>query len=267
MNTLPGIRQGLVDNLREVMGTTGTKRAILLEHEPKIPQMAKSRLDKPPPVAVALLDTHWLIREALALWLKECAGYRVAWKGGTRAELEKALDDGLKVDLVVVAVAIHEDEGHLAVKWLKEEWPALFCAAYAHRHDEVTMLRVYRKGAQVFFHDTVKGDAVLCGLNTALVGAVFHSAVSQQLFLENPDGLTQADRNRENLRKKVSPKQLEVLEGTVRYAGYSETRMAKQMRMNPATLHSHLMDLYLIFGVNSRAALSVAAIRVGLVRV
>ncbi|MBK7247115.1 MAG: hypothetical protein IPI05_05560 [Flavobacteriales bacterium] len=82
--------------------------------------MAKSKLDKPPPVAVALLDTHWLIREAIALWLKECAGYHVVWKGGTRAELEQVLDDGLKVDLVVVAVAIHEDESHLAVKWLKE---------------------------------------------------------------------------------------------------------------------------------------------------
>lgn len=229
--------------------------------------MAKSKPDKPPPVAVALLDTHWLIREAIGCWLKECADYHVAWKGGTRAELGKALDDGLNVNLVVVAVAIGEDEGHLAVKWLREEWPALFCAAYAHRYDEVTMLRVYRKGVQVFFHDSVEGDAVLCALNMALTGGVVHSVVSQRLLLENPDGLTQAERNRENLRKKVSPKQLEVLEGAVRFAGLSETRMAKQMRMNPGTLHSHLMDLYGIFDVNTRAALSVAAIRVGLVRV
>ncbi len=243
------------------------KEAILLGHEQTPYPMAKSKLDKPPPVAVALLDTHWLIRESLACWLKEIAGYHVAWKGGTRAALEKALDDGLKVMLVVVAVAAGEEEGHQAVKWLREEWPALHCAAYAHRHDELTVLQVYRNGAQVLFLDTVEGDAVLCALSTALTGSVVHSKLSHQLLVDNPDGLTQADRNRENLLKKVSRKQLEILEATVRFAGLSEARMAKQMRMNAATLHSHLMDLYGIFDVNSRNALSVAAIRVGLVRV
>ena len=91
--------------------------------------MAKSKPDNPPQVAVAILDTHWLIREATGCWLEERVGYRVAWKGGTRAELEQALEDGLQVKLVLVAVAVGEDEGHLAVQWLREEWPALFCAA------------------------------------------------------------------------------------------------------------------------------------------
>lgn len=229
--------------------------------------MAKKKADTPPTVAVALLDTHWLIREAIGCWLQECLGYQVAWKGGTQVELQRALDAGLRPDLVVVAVAIGEPEGHEAVKWLREEWPALCCASYAHRHDEVTVLQVYRNGARAFFHPAVEGAAVQCGFNTALVGAVFHSALSQQLLLENPDGLSQADRNRNNLLRKVTPKQLVVLEAVVHYSDLSEHRLAKRVHMKPATLHSHLMELYGIFGVNSRTGLSVAAIRVGLVMV
>ena len=210
------------------------------------------------------MDTHWLIREAIALWLKECAGYRVAWKGGTRAELEKALDDGLKVDLVVVAVAIGEEEGHQAVKWLREEWPALFCAAYAHRHDEVTVLQVYRNGAQVLLHGSEESDAVLCALQTALVGSVFHSKLSQQLLLENPDGLSQADRNREKLRKQMTPKEWEVLEAAVKYADHTGDKLAERLGMSRNTLDTHLKKLYELFGLRSKPALLMAAVRLGM---
>lgn len=242
------------------------KAAIFLEHE-QTPRniMAKSKLDKPPPVAVALLDSHWLIREALGCWLKECVGYQVVWKGNTRAELEQALDAGLQVKLVVVAVAIGEDEGHLAVKWLREEWPALYCVAYAHRHDELTMLRVYRKGVQVFLHDTVEGDAVLCALNAALVGGVFHSAVSQQLLLENPDGLTEKERIRDKRRKDITAKEWEVLVVAMKYPGYNATRLGKLLGIKPRTVETHLEKLYGIFQVGTKSALLIRVLEYGLI--
>ncbi|MBX2983377.1 MAG: response regulator transcription factor [Flavobacteriales bacterium] len=226
--------------------------------------MAKSKLDKPPPVAVALLDSHWLIREAIGCWLKECVGYQVVWKGNTRAELEQALDAGLQVKLVVVAVAIGEDEGHLAVKWLREEWPALYCVAYAHRHDELTMLRVYRKGVQVFLHDTVEGDAVLCALNAALVGGVFHSAVSQQLLLENPDGLTEKERERERLKARMTRKELEVLQAMGKFPDHTVGRLARQLGISPNTVDSHLKRLYELFKLRSKPGVLMEAVRLGL---
>ena len=201
----------------------------------------------------------------MGCWLKECIGYRVVWKGGTRAELEIALEEGLQVQLVLVAVAMGEEEGPLAVKWLREEWPSLFCAAYAHRHDEVTMLRVYRNGAQVLLHDSVEGDAVLCALNTALVGGVFHSAVSQELFLKNPDGLTELERIREKRRQEIPPKLWEVLVTARKYPGYNATRLGKQLGINARTVEKHMEKLYGIFGVASKTALLLRAVEIGLI--
>ncbi len=229
--------------------------------------MAKTKLDKPPPVAVAILDTHWLIREAIACWLKDRGGYEVVWKGGSQAELGEALDAGLQVKLVLVAVAKDEDEGYLAVRWLRKEWPGLCCAAYAHRHDELTRLRVYRKGAQALLCEMVEQDAVLCALGTALAGGVFHTSLSQELMLANPDGLTMSERIREKRRQELTPKLWQVLMAVRKYPGHSTPKLGKHLGITARTVENHLDSLYVLFGVRSRTALVVRAFEIGLLTV
>lgn len=226
--------------------------------------MAKSKTEKPPPVAVAILDTHWLIREAIACWLKERGGYKVVWKGGSQAELEVALKAGLRVKLVLVAVAKGEEEGYLTVKWLREEWPGLFCAAFAHRHDELTVLRVYRKGAQVLLCEMLEGEAVLCALGTALAGGVFHTTVSHELFLANPDGLTMRERIQQKRRQELTPKLWRVLEAVWKHPGHSSPKLGKHLGITARTVEKHLDNLYELFEVRSRTALMVRAFEIGL---
>lgn len=234
----------------------------------KSPQiMAKNKTDKPPPVVIAVVDRHAFFRTAFAFWLEQDGVFRVAWSGATHSELEAALEEGLEVDLLLVALCRDEEEGFTTLAHFREERPTLKLAAYVHRHDDALIMRAYRSGARALLHASVEGRALLSTLQAVMEDRVVHCTTSQQLLLDNPDGLTQEERNRERLMNKVSPKQLEVLEAMVRNADLTEPRIAKRMGMNPATLHSHLMDLYEIFDVNSRAALAVAAIRVGLVAV
>ena len=227
--------------------------------------MAKSKPDNPPQVAVALLDTHTWMREAIGDWLEQRAGYRMVWKGGTHAELEKALDEGLKVTLVVVALAKGEEAGFAALEWVWKERPKLFRAAYVHRHDEALILQAYRHGAQAVLHDTVEADAVRCALNTAAVGGVFHSVESQQLFLSNPDGLTERERIREKRRQEITPKLWGVLMAVGKYPGHSATMLGKHLGITSRTVEDHMENLYGIFGVKSKTALVVRAIQIGLI--
>ena len=183
--------------------------------------MSENGTDKPPHVAVAIVDAHCLLREAIGTWLERWCGIRVVWTGATYEELEAALAAGLKVDLVLVGLGVGEDAGFDVLRSLAEERPRLKCAAYMHRHDEATMLLAYRIGALALLHGAVPGDAVCSALKTVMVGGVFHSPVSQGLLMKNPDGLTQVERNRERLRKQLTAKELEVLELLVRFPGYS----------------------------------------------
>lgn len=226
--------------------------------------MAKSKPDNPPQVAVALLDTHCLMREAIGNWLEQCAGYRVAWKGGTHAELEQALDEGLEVTLVVVALAKGEEAGFAALERVWKEQPRLFRAAYVHRHDEALILQAYRRGAQAVLHGTVEGAAVRCALNTAAVGGVFHSVESQDLLLKNPDGLTEKERIRVEMRKRINPRVWDVLVASIEHPGYNSARLGKLLQMAPRTVTTYFSALFLLFKVRSRPALMGMVQKMGL---
>ena len=228
--------------------------------------MAKSKTDKPPPVAVAIVDTHCFLREAIGTLLEQRGGYRVAWMGATYKELDAAMDDGLEVALVLVALGVGEEVGFTTLERLRDERPALARAAYVHRHDEASILRAYRCGAQALLHDTVDGQALLSMLGVVLAGGVVHSPLTQGLLLENPDGLTQEERNREGLLKQLSARQLEVVEALVQFPDLTVEKLGRQMGITCNTVDTHLKKLYELFGLRSRPALVVAVLRLGLVQ-
>ena len=227
--------------------------------------MAKSKTDKPPPVAVAIVDTHCFLREAIGTLLEQRGGYRVAWMGATYKELDAAMDDGLEVALVLVALGVGEEVGFTTLERLRDERPALPRAAYVHRHDEASIMRAYRCGAQALLHDTVDGQALLSMLGVVLAGGVVHSPVSQGLLLENPDGLTERDRIREKRRQEITPKLWGVLMALGKYPGHSATMLGRHLGITGRTVEDHLKSLYALFGVRSRTALVVRAIEIGLI--
>ncbi len=229
--------------------------------------MAKSKTDKPPPVAVAIIDTHCLLREAIAAWMEQQGGFRVAWMGATYKALDAAMDDGLKVSLVLVALGMGEDDGFASLARLQDERPGLFRAAYVHRHDEASLMRAYRCGAQALLHDTVEGRAVLSMLEVVLVGGVVHTPLTQGLLLENPDGLTQEERNRAGMLKQLTQRQLEVVEALVNFPDHTVEKLGRHLGITYNTLDSHLKRLYELFGLRSRPALVVAVLRLGLVQI
>ncbi len=226
--------------------------------------MAKNKTDKPPPVAVAIVDTHRLLREAIAALLEQRDQYRVTWMGERYKQLDKALDEGLEVCLVLVALSIGEDDGFTTLEHLRDDRPELFRVAYVHRHDEASVLRAYRCGSQALLHDTVEGKAVLSMLQAVVAGVVVHTPMSQGLLLENPDGLTQAERNRERMKAQMTRKEMEVLQAIWHFPDHTVDKLAKQLGLSPNTVDSHLKRLFELFDLRSKTGVLMAAVRLGL---
>lgn len=219
---------------------------------------------------LALLDAHHVLREALGNWLEANGPYRVVWSGAEAPALLAALDPppGTPRPALVVVGLHPPDEGGLAVleqlKALPEAPPSV---ALLHHHHEGLLLRAYRAGARAVCCCQFAPHALLEALPTVLQGMVVHTAESQQLLLDNPDGLTPEERRRQRLLREISPRQLEVLEAVVKDPDLTSTALGRLFRISARTVESHIRELFRTFGVSSRPALIVAAIRVGVVRV
>lgn len=216
---------------------------------------------------LALLDEHHVLREALGHWLVSHGPYEVAWSGTRVDELMAAMDKGLRPDMVVLALRPPDEAGFKALERMKDERPDLHCTAYTHRKDEATLIRAFRSGVQVLVYDGMEPNTVLHALATAMEGAVVHTPDTQRLLLENPDGLTPEERRRQRLLREISERELEVLEALVKDPDHTSTTLAQRWRISARTVEGYIGSLLGTFGVSSRTALVVAAIRLGVVRV
>lgn len=190
--------------------------------------MEHYRTDKPPPpINLALVDVHSLLREALATWLLQQGCFSLAWNGADVRALDKALDDGLEVGLVLLGLGKGEEADFAALRWFAEERPGQALAAYVHRHDDASVLRAYRTGARAVLLDGLDGQAVVGALLSAAAGGVFHSQVSQRLLQDNPCGLTERERMLEKRWKEMSPRERAVLELALKYPNHTAARLGK----------------------------------------
>lgn len=215
---------------------------------------------------LALLDEHHVLREALGLWLVNHGPYEVAWSGTRVDELMAAMDKGLRPDMVVLALRPPDEAGFKALERMKDERPDLRCTAYTHRKDEATLIRAFRSGVQVLVYDGMEPNTVLHALATAMEGAVVHTPDTQRLLLENPDGLTPAERRQQRLLAQVSDRELEVLKALVTFPDLTSEGLGRKLKIGRRTVESHIRVLCERFGVTGRLALAVAAIRVGIVQ-
>lgn len=226
-----------------------------------------ARPTQPPPHPIALLEPHPLMRAALGSWLEAHGPYRVVWSGGEAEALFAALEQGVAPALVLVGLRPQVEDDLQVLERLGALPQGPHAVALAHHHDEATILRAYRAGARALFCCHFHTQAVLEALAAVLQGVVVHSPESQRLLVENPDGLTPAERQRQRLLRQITGRQLEVLEGLVKHPDHTSATLGQRWRISGRTVDSHVNELFGTFGVRGRTALVVAAIRLGLVRV
>jgi len=231
-----------------------------------------ARTVEPPRHPVALLEPHPVIRAALADWLEAHGPYRVGWCGAEADALFAALEQGpgageARPALVLVGLRPPAEEGLQVLERLGTAPAGPYAVALAHEPDEGTILRAYRAGARALFCCRFHTRAVLEALPAVLQGVVVHSPESQRLLLENPDGLSPAERRRQRLLRQITGRRLEVLEALVQEPDQTSRSLGERWRISARTVESHIRALLGTFGVRSRTALVVAAIRVGVVRV
>lgn len=221
-------------------------------------------LNEPVPVAVA--DDHVAIREGLAALLQGTGRYKVVVQGEHGGQLVQALEGGAEVAAAIVDLGMPVMDGYATLEWLRTHRPQVRTVAYTKLVDAAVTVRCYRSGAHGLVPKHAPWEELIAALDTVLSGAIQHSAYSQQVLLDNPDGLTPEERAQARMRGQLTPAQLRVLECMGRADDPTYERIAGELSLSPRTVQRHVADLCLAFGVHSKTAVLRAATRLGLLR-
>ena len=214
--------------------------------------------------AVALVDPLPCMRAGLTLYLERSGNYRVVLSVATGEELIAALEGGTAVDLVLMDVRPPSGDGFAVLAWLREQRPDVRAVAYGLPADDGSVVRSFRSGAGAMLSKDMDEALLVLAVDVVQRAAVFHTAHTQQVLLDNPDGLSAEERYKQRLLAQLTKRQLEVLVLLCREDCPSSGQIGKALGISSRTVDDHVEELFEIFEVNKRTKLTRAAQRLGL---
>lgn len=222
---------------------------------------------KEAPITVAIVEAHCAVREALAHLVALTGEYTVVLACAPDDTLEALLRATPPAGLVLVGVPHAGAPGLGALAQVAQHWRGAKVLVYTASDEEGLVLRAHRAGARAVLHKGCSAMVLMHALSTVSLVGVFLDEMTQRILLENPDGLSPEERRRERIRAQVTEKLMPVLVRICRGDDPTYEVLAEELRMSRRTVEGYAGDLFEIFGVHSKTALALAAVRVGIVRV
>jgi len=205
------------------------------------------------------------MREGLRAVLERTGRYTVVVDVGDTAALQEALTDQPAPDLALVDVSDGTSDGFVALAWLQEQWPTVRCLAYGIPDHDGAIVRAYRRGARAMLSKHTNPALMVRALEAIHELGVFHTERTQQVLLENPEGLSPDERLRARVMAQLSERLLDALLRICHDPNPTYEAIAQDMGLSTRTVECYASRLFEIFGVHSKPALLKAAIRLGVV--
>lgn len=216
-------------------------------------------------VAVMVVEEHGAVREALALQLERDERFKVVQDCAPGSALADVLQAGCTATVALVGIAAHTPNVPDSLALLHAQEPPVRTLVYGTNLGSGLVVRCYRAGARAVLLHTGDAATLLGALHTVANNGVYHDPDTQRMLLENPDGLDEDERRRQRLRAQLDEFQLQVLEWICHPDDLSYEGIAERMRIHVRRVHRGVNDLMAVFGVRSKTAIALSAVRLGMV--
>ena len=229
-------------------------------HRPRSPgalrEHAGAAAQLHPPLRVALVDDHNLVREGLRHVLELQPGILVVGEAADRAEAFDLLTSGTP-DIVLLDVTYPDDDGLVLLRELTARRPGIRVLVLTMHRDAETVRQALRAGAAGY---------VVKGAHTSeLVEAVWAVARGERYLHSSVAGAIIDDSMRwMDVASPLSPREREIL-GHIA-AGASAADVGRALGISPHTVRRHVANLSGKLGLRGPMALTRYAVEHGLVR-
>jgi DNA-binding NarL/FixJ family response regulator len=207
-------------------------------------------------ISVVIIDDHTLVRQGVVSLIQAEPDLMVVGEASSIAEGE-ALLASTRADVMLVDVSLPDGNGIELTRIVREKTPTMGIVVLTMHNDDETLLSALDAGASSLVLKSASSDEV--------VDAVRRAAMAPDAF--SASGLAGAMRRHQAAalaRPQLTPREQEVLQHLA--AGGSVAEVAKSLYMSESTVKTHIGKVYDKLGVHNRAAVIMAAVRLGLVK-
>jgi DNA-binding NarL/FixJ family response regulator len=207
-------------------------------------------------ISVVIIDDHTLVRQGVVSLIQAEPDLVVVGEASSIAEGE-ALLASTRADVMLVDVSLPDGNGIELTRSVREQSPTMGIVVLTMHNDDETLLSALDAGASALVLKSASSEEV--------VDAVRRAAVAPDAF--SATGLAGAMRRHQAAamaRPQLTPREQEVLQHLA--AGGSVADVAKALYMSESTVKTHIGKVYDKLGVHNRAAVIMAAVRLGLVK-
>jgi len=207
-------------------------------------------------ISVVIIDDHTLVRQGVVSLIQAEPDLVVVGEASSIAEGE-ALLASTRADVMLVDVSLPDGNGIELTRSVREQSATMGIVVLTMHNDDETLLSALDAGASALVLKSASSEEV--------VDAVRRASVAPDAF--SATGLAGAMRRHQAAamaRPQLTPREQEVLLHLA--AGGSVADVAKALYMSESTVKTHIGKVYDKLGVHNRAAVIMAAVRLGLVK-
>lgn len=216
------------------------------------------------PARVVVVDDQTVVREGIVMLLGLLPGIEVVGSGGDGEEAVRLVAE-LAPDVVLMDLRMPRVDGAEATRRIRAEHPGTQVVVLTTFADDDSLFPALRAGARGYLTKDAGGDEIVRAVEDVLSGDAGLSPRIQRRLLERfsepeqpeqpapmepPDGLT--------------ARETEVL--VLIAEGMTNQEIAREMRVSPATVKTHINNLFAKTGLKDRAQAVRYAYRHGLAK-
>jgi two-component system nitrate/nitrite response regulator NarL len=212
-------------------------------------------IDGGSPIRVIIVENHQLVSESLGLLLDAQQDMEVVGKATSVAEAS-ALPRHLAPHIVVMDYHLDDGTGHEAAIAMRETYPNVRFVFLSRDDSDDARLAAVEAGASAYLHKSTPALEVIRAIREVARGA---SLISPAMVAR----LVSHGRDREHIRERVSPRELEVLH--LMADGVATREIARRLGISYATVRTHVRSISQKLGARSMVHAVVAARELDLV--
>lgn len=207
---------------------------------------------------IALVDDHTLFRSGIKELLTKFKDYQVLFEAENGESFCEKIQSGLKPDIALIDMNMPKMDGLSTSKWIQNNFPDIKIMILSMMHDEKTVLKLIKAGAKGYLLKEADPEEFKTALAAIRRNDFYYPNYITQYFLNH---ITKEPRAQ---LSDLKNRDIEFLKLAATDLTYKE--IADKMNVGVRTIDGYRDQLFEKYGVKSRVALVLYALKNNLIK-
>jgi DNA-binding NarL/FixJ family response regulator len=213
---------------------------------------------------VAIVDTHSLMRNAIAYLIRSFGKFDVLFEVSDGKELIHQLKSSRRPDVVLLDTSLPGMDGFETAAYLKLHYPSIKVLAWSMSNTDSSIIRMLRNGARGYIMKDIEPAELEAAIDSVIDKGYYHSEFVTARLMSNISQMEESE-SRFRDRMVLNERELEFMKLVCTEWTYKE--IANRMYLSPRTIDGYRDALFEKLNVKTRVGLVLYALKNGIVKV